>query len=84
MIRWYPRLAAQIAKQRFGSRIPTAHRTSPNISPRTVNYTPNLGQKLDFFRILLAFFKLTPTVASCHSPSNDLTRNSRPPSSNGA
>jgi hypothetical protein len=32
----YPRFAAHIAEQRFCPCIPTAHRTSPNISSRAV------------------------------------------------
>jgi crotonobetainyl-CoA:carnitine CoA-transferase CaiB-like acyl-CoA transferase len=48
-----PRSSAHIAEQRLCSRIPTAHRTSPNISSRSANYTPDLARKVDFFRILL-------------------------------
>jgi hypothetical protein len=53
MIHWHPTLAAHIAEQRLCSRVPTAHRTSPNISSHSADYTPDLALKLDFFRILL-------------------------------
>ena len=45
----YPHFAAHIAEQRFCPCIPTAHRTSPNISSRSRHYRQYLGHNLDLF-----------------------------------
>src|SRR6516164_9968422 len=53
MILWDPRLAAHIAEERLALRVPPAHRTSP-ASRHAMRILPQyLGQRVDFFRILL-------------------------------
>jgi hypothetical protein len=48
MILWNPRLAAHVAEQRVAPRIPTAHRTSPHISSRGMDYNPDLANDATF------------------------------------
>src|SRR5439155_14689416 len=43
------RFTAHVAEQRLCLRIPSAHRTSPNISSRSRNYRQYLGHNLDLF-----------------------------------
>src|SRR5439155_25356695 len=49
MIYRHPRFTAHVAEQRLCLRIPSAHRTSPNISSRSRNYRQYLGHNLDLF-----------------------------------
>ena len=53
MIYRHPRFTAHVAEQRLCSRIPSAHRTSPNISSRSRNYRHILATISTFFRTLL-------------------------------
>ena len=54
MIVWNPSLAVHITEQHVAPCIPTAHRTSPNISPRNADHTPISSPIERLFRSLLS------------------------------
>jgi hypothetical protein len=62
MVLWNPPLAIHITEQHVAPCIPTAHRTSPHISSRSVDHTPNLEPINRLFPQPVRFLKRVASI----------------------